>query len=263
MNYLHWNVDHIIFHIYGPFSLRWYSLFFLTGFLLGLSIFKDMAQKEGKGVDYTDTLLFYTIMGTILGARLGHCLLYQPEYYLTHPIEILKIWEGGLASHGGFLGVIIAVAIFAKQQPSLPFLWMIDMISILALMTGGFIRLGNLFNSEIIGKITTVPWAFIFDKIDSYPRHPSQLYESIGYFSISIFIYFVYIRAKRKPLPGKLLGLTLCLGFTMRSFLEFFKENQVPFENTLVLNMGQLLSLPFIIVGLYLSFGCHRNYLKK
>ena len=263
MDYIHWNIDHTIFHIYGPIAIRWYSLFFLSGFLIGLEAFKRMALAEGKSTKYTDALLFYIIIGTIVGARLGHCLFYQPEYYLSNPLELLKTWKGGLASHGGFLGVIIAVAIFAKRNKSLSFFWLIDRISIFALMTGGFIRIGNLFNSGIIGKVTNVSWAFIFDKIDHYPRHPSQIYEALGYFAISGIVYIIYRASNRKPQPGKLFGLIMLMGFSFRAFVEIFKENQVQFENTLTFNMGQLLSIPYILVGLYLTLGLHNKKLKK
>ncbi|MBC62626.1 MAG: prolipoprotein diacylglyceryl transferase [Zetaproteobacteria bacterium] len=259
MDYIVWDMDRIIFQIYGPFGIRWYSLFFLTGFLIGLNVFQKMARSEGQDDSYADNLLFYLIIGTIVGARLGHCLFYQPEFFLRYPLEILKVWEGGLASHGGFLGVICAIWLFVSKNKSLSFLWVADRISFLALMTGGFIRIGNLFNSEIVGRITDVPWAIIFKKVDSYPRHPSQLYEAIGYFTISLCVYSYYRYCNRRPLEGRLLGLTLAGGFAFRSFIEIFKENQVSFEENMLMNMGQLLSIPFILLGLYLAVGLQKK----
>ena len=263
MDYIVWDVDRIILQIYGPLAIRWYSLFFLTGFLLGLWAFSSMAKNEGKDPDkYSDSLLFYLIMGTIIGARLGHCLFYQPQYFLSHPLEILKIWEGGLASHGGYLGIIIAVYLFTRKYKELTFFWVMDRVAILAVMAGGFIRLGNLFNSEIYGKVTNVPWAFIFKKADPFPRHPTQIYESLCFFLASLIAYLFYRYHKRKPLDGRIFGLCMILGFALRSFVEIFKENQVAFENNMTFNMGQLLSIPFVIIGFYLFLGLHKKLLK-
>lgn len=264
MNYITWDVDRIIFQIYGPLAIRWYSLFFLIGFLIGFYAFTSMAKKEGKNPDsYTDSLLFYLIMGTLIGARIGHCLFYQPGYYLSHPLTILKIWEGGLASHGGYLGIIIAVALFVRKHKELTFFWVMDRVGILAVMTGGFIRLGNLFNSEIYGRVTDVPWAFIFTKVDSLPRHPTQIYESIGFFTGSFIVYLFYRYHNRKPLEGRILGLCMILGFFFRTIIETFKENQVRFEDHMILNMGQILSIPFVLCGFYLFLGFHKKYLTK
>ena len=264
MNYFVWDVDRILLPIYGSLAIRWYSLFFLVGFLIGLYAFTSMAKKEGKNPDkYTDSLLLYLILGTIIGARLGHCFFYQPYYFLTHPIEILKIWEGGLASHGGYLGIILAVYLFTRKHRELPFLWVMDRVAILAVMVGGFIRLGNFFNSEIYGKVTDVPWAIIFKKVDSLPRHPTQLYESVSFFLAASIAYLFYRHNKRHPMGGRILGLCMILGFFFRFILEFFKVNQVAFEKVMPINMGQVLSIPFVLFGCYLFFGFHKKWLKR
>jgi phosphatidylglycerol---prolipoprotein diacylglyceryl transferase len=255
VNYITWDVDHVIFHIWGPFGIRWYSLFFLCGFLLSLWLFNKMLVAEKKDPTFTESLLTYVLLGTIIGARIGHCLFYQPEYYLSHPLDIFYVWEGGLASHGGYIGVILAVYIFAKVK-KMEFLWLMDRVAMLSVMSGGFIRLGNLFNSEIYGKVTNVPWAFIFKRIDNFPRHPTQLYESFGYFFIAALLYVFYLFKKRAPKNGQLLGAAAILGFSFRSFIEYFKENQVHFEDGLMLNMGQLLSIPYVLVGVFLLLGC-------
>ncbi len=254
-SYFVWDVNKELWHIGGAIGLRWYSLMFVGGFLLGSYLFGSFLRHEGKKDDYRDSLLMHMVLGTIIGARLGHCLFYAPGYYFSNPLEILKVWEGGLASHGGYLGIIIAVMWFAHKHKDLRFLWLADRLSILSIMVGGFIRVGNFFNSEIIGKVTHVPWAVVFKQVDPLPRHPSQLYEALGYFTISGILYGLYRIAHRNPVEGRLLGITLILGFTFRLLIETFKENQEIFENDLVLNMGQLLSIPFIIIGIILAIG--------
>ncbi len=263
-SYFVWDVNKEIWHIAGAIGLRWYSLMFVGGFLLGTYLFGSFLRQEGKRDDYRDSLLMHMVLGTIIGARLGHCLFYAPGYYLSNPLEILKVWEGGLASHGGYLGIIIAVLLFAHKHKDLRFLWLADRLCILAVMVGGFIRLGNFFNSEIVGKVAHVPWAIVFKQVDALPRHPTQLYEAVGYFAISGILYGLYRLAHRNPVEGRILGFAMILGFAFRLFIETFKENQEVFENDLVLNMGQLLSIPFILVGVLLAIGikrmpCHIN----
>ncbi len=261
MNHLVWNVDREIVNLVGPLSLRWYSLFFLAGILLGHAIFLRMAEKEGKSTAPKDPLLYYVVVGTIVGARLAHCLFYDTAYTLQNPLHIFKIWEGGLASHGGFLGVFIALIFFTRKYKEYPFLWLVDRGSILALMAGGFIRLGNFFNSEIIGKVSTVPWAIVFAKVDNQPRHPTQLYEAAAYFLISFLVYRYYLYCNRKVLSGRLLGLICIFGFSARFIIELFKENQSAFENGLYFNMGQILSIPCILVGVLLAAGFQKRFL--
>ncbi len=246
-----WSVQPEIFEL-GPFTIRWYGLFFALGFIVGFHIEKWMYKKENIDVLKLDRLLTYLVIGTIIGARLGHCLFYEPGYYLSHPIEIFKIWEGGLASHGGVIGVLIA-AYLATRNLQLPsYLWALDRIAVPTALAGSFIRLGNLFNSEIIGHPAQVPWAFIFTRVDSLPRHPTQIYESLCYFATFLILLACYKKEKLRQAPGFLTGLLFVLIFTARFIIEFFKENQVPFEASLPLDMGQLLSIPVVLAGLYL-----------
>ncbi len=262
MDYFNWNISPEIVHLYGKLALRWYSLFFLAGILLGHHLFLKMCEKEGKPTEARDPLLYYIVIGTIVGARLAHCFFYDPVYTFSNPLHIFMVWEGGLASHGGFLGLFIALIFFARTHKEYPFMWMVDRGAILALMAGGFIRLGNFFNSEIIGKPALVPWAIIFQRIDTVPRHPAQLYEALTYFLISFLVYRYYLYCDRKVMPGRLLGIILVLGFSARFILENFKENQVSFEDTMFFNMGQWLSFPFILLGLGLIFGLHKKLSK-
>lgn len=260
--YITWNVDREILTLFGPIALRWYSLLFAGGIIFGYYFFKNTCIKAGKNIEYIDSLLFHIVIGTIVGARLGHCLFYEPQTYLSDPIKILKVWEGGLASHGGYAGVIIAVMLFFRKCKEYPFFWLLDRISVGALFSGGCIRLGNFFNSEIVGRPADVPWAVYFQKIDPHPmgRHPTQIYESLGFFASAYIVYLVYKAYGDKEIPqGRLAGLALILGFSHRIFVEFFKVNQETFQHGMPLNMGQLLSVPFILLGVLLFTGAHRN----
>lgn len=254
-NYFTWDMDRDILHLFGPFSLRWYSLFFIAGILLGHYIFGTFIKREGKPVSIREPFLYYIVIGTVVGARLGHCLFYDPMGYLSNPLSILKIWEGGLASHGGYLGVLVAIFLFARKYPIVSFYWLADRITIVSILAGAFIRIGNFFNSEIFGRVTDVSWAVIFNKVDAYPRHPTQIYEAIGYTAISVILYLAYRFTRIADYKGRLLGLACVLAFSFRAFIEYFKENQVPFESNLPFNMGQLLSVPYIAIGLFLLLG--------
>lgn len=248
---LHWNVSPEIISI-GPITLRWYGLMFLLGFSIGFTLMRKVCEWEGKSLEKLDNLLIAIVLGTTIGARLGHVLFYDPKYYFSNPLEILKIWEGGLASHGGGLGVMIAIWIFVRRNPEFSLMWVFDRIAIFTVMTGGFIRLGNLFNSEILGKPTSGDWGVVFQRVDQFPRHPAQVYESLCYFLVFALTYKVYLKYKSRTPSGLLLGMVFVGIFIARFFIEFVKENQEAFENQMVLNMGQLLSLPFIAVGAYL-----------
>lgn len=255
---MNWDVSREIFTI-GSFALRWYSLLFALGIFLGYLIIFRIYQREGKPIELMDSLLFHVVIGTVVGARLGHCLFYEPMDYLTNPIRIFKVWEGGLASHGGFTGVIIALILYCRRYPQISFFWLADRMTIPAMLAAGCIRIGNLFNSEIYGHQTDVPWAFVFKQIDDVPRHPTQIYEALGYLSISAILYLIYRIKDRNPKEGTLFGLVLVLAFSFRTFIERFKENQVAFEDNLFMNMGQLLSLPFILFGIFILAGGHRK----
>lgn len=251
-----WDIDREIVGI-GVFALRWYSMLFALGIVLSYFIMKRMFEREGKSLEMLDSMLFHCVIGTVVGARLGHCLLYEPETYLRDPLRILKIWEGGLASHGGYLGVMIALILFVRRYRQLSWFWVADRMTVNGMVTGGLIRIGNFFNSEIIGHPTDVPWAVIFKKVDMTPRHPTQLYEAAGYLTIAAIEYAIYRGAGRKPRDGRMFGFVLIAGYGFRIFVEQFKENQVDFEQGMALNMGQLLSIPFILIGLFFFFGLH------
>ncbi len=243
----------------GPLVIRWYGALFALAFLLGLKIEKWIFKTEGVDQLVLDSILVYMIIGTTVGARLGHCLFYEPGVYITDPIRIFKIWEGGLASHGGVIGILVALY-FAANKYNLNYLWLLDRISIPSALGAGFIRLGNLFNSEIIGHPTDVAWAVTFARVDNLPRHPTQVYEAICYFMIFGVLLLAYRNHKFRNAPGFLTGIAFFLIFISRFIIEFFKENQVAFEKHLPLDMGQLLSIPVIIAGIILIFASfHRK----
>ncbi len=276
-NYIQWSPRLEALSL-GPFSIRWYSLCWLVGLALAYFIVRklfyeqDIAirKKKVKGKweeeNLFDPLFIYCFLGILIGARLGHCLFYQPDYFLSsgkHFIEMLLPihylpnggWKftgyEGLASHGGTIGIMIALWLYAKWS-KLPILTIIDNICIATPVTACFIRLGNLMNSEIIGKVTDVPWAFIFERVDMQPRHPGQLYEAIAY---AIFFFIGWYLYKKKPQrvgTGFFFGLCLTLIFTFRFFIEYTKDIQEDFEAGMLLNMGQILSIPFIIFGIWL-----------
>jgi len=250
---IHWNVDPEIFHI-GIISIRYYSLLFMLSFIVGIYIFQWVYKRENKPKEALDPLLIYMLLGTVIGARLGHCLFYDASYYLSHPIKIFKVWEGGLASHGAAIGILLSLYLFSRKHPDQPFLWLVDRIVITVALAGSFIRLGNLFNSEIIGKPADVPWSFVFERVDNIPRHPTQIYESIAYFIIFVILFRIYKKYGSATPRGYLLGLFLVLVFGFRFFVEFLKENQVAFESGMALNMGQILSIPAVIGGIILIY---------
>ena len=236
----------------GPLELRWYSMLFALGFVYGTAFFHKIYEWENKPKQDLDTLLTYMVAATIIGARLGHTLFYEADYYLSHPFEILKVWRGGLASHGAAVAILIALITYSKNRPDQPFSWIVDRMTIFVATAGGFIRLGNFMNSEIIGRPADVPWAVIFKRVDDVPRHPTQLYEAACYFIIAALMHIYYLRRRPETRPFALLGFFLVSVFGVRFVLEFFKENQVPFEEGLAFNMGQILSVPLVALGILL-----------
>lgn len=235
-------------------ALRWYSLMFMLAFGSAYLILKSIFKKEGWPKDTADNLLVVMILSTIIGARLGHCLFYQPEYYLFHPWEILMVWKGGLASHGGAVGIILGCYWFAKKDGRFEFLRVVDRVALVIPLSGMFVRIGNFFNSEILGKPSELPWAVTFTNIDSLPRHPAQLYEAASYLVIFGLMLLYYRKRGAKTFPGSLFGLCLLLIFSVRFGIEFLKENQVSFESELPINMGQILSIPVALTGAWLFF---------
>ena len=259
-NYIHWNVDPEIFNLFG-ISLRYYGLLFVGGLVLCIYVLKGIFRHENIPPEYLDKLTIYGFIGIFVGARLGHCLFYEPAYYFNHPFEIIlpirPTLDGGykftgfegLASHGGSLGLLIALILYSKKTKE-SMLKTLDLIAIVAPLGACFIRLANLMNSEIIGIPATVPWAFIFVREDNLPRHPAQLYEAIVYLMVFGLMYYLYRSQREKLQNGFFFGIVLTLIFVARFFIEFIKEKQVPFEAQMQFDMGQLLSIPFIVIGI-------------
>lgn len=260
-----WDVNPEIFRI-GSFAIRWYGLLFASAFLFGYIIMHRIFKNENLSDASLDRLTIYMALGVIIGARLGHCLFYEPGYYLSHPGEILKIWHGGLASHGAAIGILLAIWYFVWKEKK-DYTWAIDRIAIVVALSGFFIRMGNLMNSEIYGVETTLPWGFVFLRNgETAPKHPTQIYEALVYLLIFILLYRIYWRKKGEHIQGTLISLAMILIFVARFFIEFLKEVQVEFEKGMTLNMGQWLSIPFIIAGsvwLYYSIKNKKRALIK
>ena len=264
---IHWNIDPAILHI-GGFELRWYSLLFVSGFILGWFIFKWFFQREKIDTKLLDPLLYTLLICTIVGARLGHCLFYQPDYYLGSWAgfwEIFMPWKGGLASHGGTIALFLGIWWFAHhygKKHDFDFVWLLDHLAIAVAFAGAFIRFGNLFNSEIYGNVTDLPWGFIFEnRGETEPKHPTQLYEGFTYLLLGFVLIGLYKWRLDKMYRGEFIGLFLLVCFGSRFLIEFIKEPQVEFEKTMALNMGQLLSIPFIIIGIFFLFWAFRKKL--
>ncbi len=254
-----WDVDPEIISLdqvplIGQLTVRYYGVLFALAFVLGYMLFTRIFKTEGISIEVLDRLTLYMVIGTVLGARLGHVFFYQPDYYLSHPHEILYIWHGGLASHGAAIGILVALYLFVRKEKK-PYMWILDRISIAVALAGFFIRMGNLMNSEIYGMQTDLPWGFIFVRANEVvPKHPTQIYEALAYLVVFYILYRLYFRTKGNFKPGLLFGLFTLLVFTSRFFIEFIKEVQVAFEKSMALNMGQLLSLPFIALGIILLY---------
>ena len=253
---IHWHMNPELFSI-GSISLRWYSLLFVSGFILGWFIFKGFFKRERVPETLLDPLLYTLLIGTIVGARLGHCLFYQPDYYLGSWEgfkEIFMPWKGGLASHGGTIALVIAMWWFARhygRKHDFDFVWIVDHLAIAVCFAACFIRLGNLCNSEIYGDVTSLPWGFIFElRGETEPKHPTQLYEALSYLILGVVLILLYKYRLDKMYRGTFIGLFFTILFGMRFIIEFIKEPQVGFEEDMVLNMGQWLSVPFILLGI-------------
>jgi prolipoprotein diacylglyceryl transferase len=249
---IQWDISPEIFKL-GPLSIRWYGLLFAAAFLLGYNLVERMFKRDGIKIEWLDKLFMYTMIATIVGARFGHVFFYGWDFYSQHPGEILKVWHGGLASHGAAIGIITALWFYSKKISKKSILWILDYVVIPVAIAGCFIRLGNLMNSEIIGTVSDVPWAFQFIhasvKDPMTPRHPAQLYESICYLISFGILMYMYWKTDAKKKEGMIFGSFLVLIFTARFFIEFIKENQEAFEEGMTLNMGQLLSIPFVLAG--------------
>ncbi len=252
-SYFHWNVEPELVS-FGSFSIAWYGLLFAAGFFIGFHIIRWIFAREGKSDTTIDTLFIYMVLGAVLGARIGHILFYDPAYYLTNPLEILKIWQGGLASHGGVVGMLVAMYVYARKTTDISYLWLLDRMALVISLGSFFIRSGNFFNSEILGVPATVPWAVVFSHVDSLPRHPAQLYEAAVYLFLFVLLSYLYMKHREKLKPGFMMGLLLVIIFTSRFLIEFVKIPQESFTPILNLNMGQWLSIPVVLLGLYLMF---------
>jgi phosphatidylglycerol:prolipoprotein diacylglycerol transferase len=253
-----WNIDPEILRI-GPFALRYYSLMFVIGFIIMGEYVKYLFKRSGKNPEDVSSLTTYIITGMLIGARLGHCLFYDPIYYWNHPLEVLFIWEGGLASHGGYFGVLVAAYFFLRKNPSYNFLNLMDILSAPSLFVGGLIRLGNFMNSEIYGKPTDLPWAIIFEKVDKVPRHPSQLYEAAGYLLIAGVLFYLQKKFLDQWRPGKILSIAIILSFFFRFLVEFTKGEQSTLLENPDINVGQWLSIVFIVFGVGLLLHVNRS----
>ena len=248
MAYFTWNVAPNIFS-FGPIQLRWYGLLFVGSFFLGLMLLQWIYKREKRDPSVLDNLLIYLLIGTVIGARLMHCFAYEPEYYLSHPLEILKVWKGGLASHGGMLGVVTALYLFAKRYKE-SFWWLLARLTMPGALVAAFVRFGNLFNSEILGLPTDKPWAIIFERIDMVPRHPVQLYEAFSYLTLLLILVVIYKKVSSDFATRILPGIFLSIMFTVRFLLEYTKTRQADYTTSLPFTTGQMLSVPFMIIGL-------------
>lgn len=257
---IHWNFDPNIFYI-GDHGVRWYGLMFALAFFFGYIVMKRYYKLDNLKEELLEKLSVYVFVGTLIGARIGHCLFYQPEYYLSNPVKILFVWEGGLASHGAAIGILLALWLYARKI-NVPYLWILDRVVIVVALGGFFIRTGNFFNSEIYGVQTSLPWGVIFERNrETVPKHPTQLYEALSYLLIFIALHFYFLKIRIKNLHGQIFGIFLVLLFAARFLIEFIKENQVGFEANMKLNMGQWLSIPFILFGLGLLLRIRRKAL--
>lgn len=269
-NFIVWDINPYIFHLpdfLGGRPIAWYGLLWATAFIVGYLIMKKVYKKENLSDDKLDKLVSNMLIFTIIGARLGHCLFYEPSYYLSNPVEILKIWEGGLASHGGAIGILIGLFIYARKINK-PYLWILDRIVIPVAIGGALIRTGNLMNSEIYGDPTSLPWGFKFVRdyplgmpIENIPAcHPTQIYEALFCIIAFICLWYVYFKQDiADKRPGFMFSIFLIIVFGSRILIEFIKNPQVNFEKGMMLDMGQWLSFPFLIAGIWILIRSFRK----
>ncbi|MDD2552151.1 MAG: prolipoprotein diacylglyceryl transferase [Dysgonamonadaceae bacterium] len=271
--YITWDVNPELFSLFGR-EIRWYGLLWVIGLIVAVYIVQRIFDKEKLPQKWFDSLFVYMMLGIILGARLGHCLFYEPAYYLANPIEILKIWEGGLASHGGVIGIIIAVWLYSKKVTKKSMLWTFDRVIVPTGFTAALIRLGNLMNHEIYGGVTDQPWGFRFIEninawkagappIFSEPSHPTQIYEAIIYFIVFFVTMYLFWKTDAKKKQGLILGIAMIMIFLSRFFIEYIKKVQVDSELLMRENtgliLGQWLSIPFILWGIWLIWNAMRK----
>ncbi len=236
----------------GPITIRWYGLLFLGAFVNGYFIEKKIFQDAGRNIMELEQLLTYILLGTIIGARLGHILFYDPLFYLTHPGEIIAIWHGGLASHGAAIGILAAMYLYVRKKKDMNYLWIADRVVIPVAIGGAFVRTGNFFNSEILGRPTDLPWAVVFEKVNQVPRHPTMLYEALLSIGVFALIWYMYKRYDGSPPEGSIFGTFLITLFTGRILFEYTKMPQADFAVGWAFSMGQWLSLPLVLFGVWL-----------
>ena len=284
LNYITWNVDPVLIHL-GSLQIRWYGLLWALGFLIGYFIMKRIYKREKMTDDSMDKLLIYMLVSTVIGARLGHCLFYEPDYYLSNPLKMLAVWEGGLASHGGAIGILIGLWLYVrdynkskKEKDNLQqinYIWILDRIVVAVCLVGALIRVGNVMNHEIYGTPTSLPWGFVFMRgseqfcgtFDNYtacnawdapcppsewlPCHPTGLYEAFFCLvAMGILLWMYYKRDLGHKQPGLMFGTFLVIIFGSRILIEFLKNVQVDFERNMTFDMGQWLSVPFVLIGI-------------
>ncbi len=267
LGYIDWNVSPELFTL-GPLAIRYYSLFFAIAFWLGFVIMERIFKNNKVPDTWLDKLFMYVIIATILGARLGHVFFYGWDYYSQHPAEILKVWEGGLASHGGAIGILIAIYIYSKRVTKRSMLWTLDRLVIPVALAAFFIRMGNFMNSEIVGSPTDLPWGVRFLRLHpaegpEIPRHPSQVYEALFYLLTFFGLMYAYWKKNAGQYKGLIFGIFLVCIFGFRLIVEVIKENQEAFEQGMVLNMGQILSIPFVIAGIYFIIKGRKTIVKN
>ena len=252
LTFIHWNVSPEIFSL-GPLTVRWYGLLFAIGFLFGYNHGEKMFKHENIDLKLLESLFIYLIVATIVGARLGHVFFYGWHYYSQHPIEILYVWQGGLASHGGVIGILAALSFWSLKVSKRSLLWVLDRVVVPSALVAALIRFGNLMNSEIYGMPTTLPWGVIFERNhETVAKHPTQIYESLSYLFTFAVMMYMYWKTKAKDYQGLIVGVFFVLVFAAGFFIEFIKEDQEAFEKGMMLNMGQWLSIPFVIAGIIL-----------
>ncbi len=251
--FIHWNVNPVAFSL-GAFEIRWYGILFAMVFACGYIILDTILKKEKQSPKMIDSLLWYVVIATIIGARLGHCFFYEPKYYLEHPLTILNIREGGLSSHGAAFTMLFALWLVARKYKK-PYLYILDRVVMVVALGGFFIRTGNLMNSEIYGYVTNLPWGFIFERNgEIFPKHPTQIYEALSYLIIFFSLITYYYKHYKKLKNGMIFSIFLIAVFGMRFLIEFVKEVQEPWEMKYSLDMGQMLSIPFILAGIIMLY---------
>jgi len=258
MDYLIWDFDPVLTS-FKHIRIHWYGAMFALALLSNYILMHWIYWRELGKTEDVDRLLWYCIAGTVFGARLGHVFFYNPSYYFTEPQKIFAIWEGGLASHGAVIGVLIALYLY-QRKASFNYLWILDRAAMASALSGCLIRIGNFLNSEIIGTASNAPWAVIFKRLDNIPRHPVQLYEAISYLGIFLFLLILYKKSNTFDLKGRLCAWWLILVFSSRFILEIFKVKLASYDTLLWLSTGQMLSIPFVLIGLYLLYWTKKQH---